>query len=364
MRPPLFSRLALATCVGALLVTTVTFTSAQAASRPKTTSASVTYGINTYAPEKCETPKQWTTMATHQVAAFKALGANAMGVVFPIYTLGEHSNAVFAKTRCGTNFQSPSPAYLSVLVRLARQSGLRVFERPVLDQKVLYTANRNFWHGNIRPANVAAWFANYWTTLRPYLAAAQSSGATSFGISGELTSMARYPEWPTLIKKAHAVFKGQLVFTASWISSGNLERYPGTILGIDAYRPALHTSNASTPAKLLRAWNQQLATNPVPGISTVAIDEVGIPAITNAYSEPYDGQSSPLLGERFDQQIQANWFTMACNFVKQHHMTGIYFWGPVLQDGDGRLLTQPNAKQTGNLQPATQLAIRACFARG
>jgi hypothetical protein len=53
---------------------------------------------------------------------------------------------------------------------------------------------------------------------------------------------------------------------------------------------------------------------------------------------------------------------MACAFVHQHHMRGLFYWGATLQDRFGRLLNANDPAETGNFQPAAQHAIKACFA--
>jgi hypothetical protein len=112
-------------------------------------------------------------------------------------------------------------------------------------------------------------------------------------------------------------------------------------------------------AKLLAGWNAYRLV--VPFAAQAAKDtfeEVGINAVDGAYA---DANVEPPPGGTFNQTIQANWFTAACEFVKEHKMEGLYFWGPELTFNLGNLIAQPDSTQPSELQPAAQAAIRKCF---
>ena len=98
-------------------------------------------------------------------------------------------------------------------------------------------------------------------------------------------------------------------------------------------------------------------TDPLPWIANVVDDEVGIPAQLNAYRAPATDKTRGA----FSQTIQSNWFSAACNFVKEHHMKGIYYWGSILEDHGGALLSSPDPDLEGELQPMAQRAIEDCF---
>ena len=42
-------------------------------------------------------------------------------------------------------------------------------------------------------------------------------------------------------------------------------------------------------------------------------------------------------------------------------MRGIYFWGSVMSDHGGALLSAPSPDTAGEIQPLTQAAIKSCF---
>lgn len=321
------------------------------------------YGLNSYVAFNCVSPSVWNLEATNQVNSFKALGATSIALDFPLYTDSITSNNIYAKSQCGTNYQSPTPAQLATIVADARAVGLSVFLRPTLDQSALKAENPTYWHGNIRPASVPTWFANYTATLTPYLKMAQTDHVASFALSSELSSMYVYSNWNKLIAAAKKLYKGTLVITDSWATNGEIKWWSGTNLGIDTYRPAGGATPTWSPTQLLNSWDSTLKQIPVPKMSSATIDEIGIPAQVGTYAGP-NGGNYPLSTNPFDQQIQVNWFTMACAFMKTHNMKGIYFWGALLNNSGGNLLLTPNEDESGNFQPETQTAIKNCFGVG
>ena len=269
-----------------------------------------------------------------------------------------------AKNSCtpGLDFHTPSPARLAVVVDAAHAAGLKVFLRPYLDQSVLqkqYFAN---WRGNIKPASPGQWFANYRLAMTPYLRMAQQHKVEHFAISTELQSMATFTSnWNAAIKFARTIYKGNLVFTFSWLKNKSEVRLTGTTPGMDTYPGIPSLANTATVAQVLAGWNKLLATTDrLAWISSVADDEVGIPAQDNAYKYP-NAQVFPISQNPFNQTIRATWFSAACRFAKQHKMKAIYFWGSTLTERGGALLSAPAPDLTGEIQPLSQTAIKSCF---
>jgi hypothetical protein len=318
-------------------------------------------GIDIYAPDVCQTAAAWQQNATNEMRGIKSLGANSVSIAFPFYTTSPTSNSLFGADLCDNPesplppLQSPTPARLAVLVRAAESVGLQVMIRPLMEQSNLYILGD--WRGDIDPTNPTAWFTSYESFLKPYLEMAQANNVAIFSISSELSSLSTEKAWTPTIAFVHSLYTGQLVFDSSWnFDSG--EVHQGTAVALDAY-PPLAQSNTATVAQLLAGWNDYLKVQPLPAAAThVTFDEVGIAAADGAYADP----NIPPATVTFNQTIQANWFTAACEFVKQHKLEGMYFWGQQLSLNLGNLITQPNPQQVSELQPAAQAAIRKCFA--
>ncbi len=347
----------------AMSATSMSVSSASTRVSPRTTTKYV-YGINTYAQYICQGSSVWAAEAANQVAAFKALGANAIALIFPLYTVSNTSNLIYAEQDCADGFNTPTPAQLDTVVNIAEAAGLQVFLRPELDETALRAINILDWRGNIAPTNLTTWFSNYFTTLTPYLEMAQTDHVSTFAISSELSDLALKSNWTGFIANVKKIYTGALEFTASWASNGNDVQRTGTGLGLDMYRPVVAATITSTPAQLLTGWDNLLATTlTVPKIKTVTIDEVGIPAQDGAYVNPSAWPLS-LTTNPFDPTIQSNWFAMNCSFMKQNGMKGIFYYGPVINDAFGNLLTANNSSESGNLQPQTQTVMKNCFGEG
>ena len=327
------------------------------------------YGLNVYVTDTCARPaSDWQTLATNEMKGVKSLGANSVALAFGFYTTDINSNSVFTANWCTAAstpsetglgprtgpgpympvYNSPSPARLGVLVKTAHKAGLRVVLRPLLNE-----AHLTKWRGAIAPTNVKAWFTSYESVLRPYLRMAQNNKVEQFAISGELNSLQNSPYWPSVIKFARHLYSGKLLVTPTW-PLGPTRHAAGTTFGVDAYPNFSHAPSSASVAQLLAGWNGALRATSLPAGATLY--EVGINAVDGAYTFP-----SVFHNGVFDQQIQVNWFTTACQFVKSHKLGGIYFWGSWLESNSGNLLSQPNPNAAAELQPASQTAIRACF---
>lgn len=335
---------------------------AGASSHPNLSTTRV-LGVSTYVAFYCEDGPTWATLAKNQTDGIKSLGANSVGLVFPLYTDSKTSNNIYAKSKCGTSYVTSPVSNLAVIVADAHARGLSVFLRPSLDEGVLKQQNFSDWRGRIAPSNPSLWFANYLATLTPYLQMAQTDHVESFAISTELSSMAKNSNWPSFISKVKKIYKGKLVFTASWANTGNITHWTGTDLGIDTYRPVLTATNSWTPKQLLGGWDAVLAGLPIKGIATTTMDEMGISSQNDAYQIPA-ATYFPLSLYPYNPTIQANWFTMGCAFMREHAMPGIYFSGLVFTDNAGKLLTSNLPSQSGNIQPNSQIAIKNCFGKG
>ena len=318
------------------------------------------YGLNTYVQDLCQSAPFWSSEASGQFAAFKALGANSVALAFPVYTASLTSNSIVAQRTCGTNFQSPSPARIAVAVKIAHSMHLRVLLRPLLEETSL--SKGGGWRGVIKPSNTSLWFKNYLATLVPYLDMARQQKVEWFSIAAELDSMAHNSRWPAFIASAKRHYHGSVIFTINWEEgAAGKVKWGGTTPGMDTYQATGLPPTASV-SQLLLAWNNALkSTDTVPfAISSATIDEIVILAQDGAYATPYKW-SLPFNIHPFDQMVQANWYSMACSFFKMHNMSGIYYWGVWYRDGANAFPKSPTANDPQGVQPASAAVIKKCF---
>jgi hypothetical protein len=304
----------------------------------------VQHGINVTFFYRPEAPQVLTSQIQTTIKYVKSLGANSIAIAFHLFVSGPTSNSVSAGA------DTPSPTDLGTLVSAARRAHLFVLVRPLIEESNPYLP----WRGEIEPTDRSAWFNSYDQALQPFLTSIQLAGANEIAISCELRTLAGDSHWTsTVIPFVSTYFHGYQLNDISWASNG-MSLIPGTTLGLDTYRP-LKLPNNATRAALLRGWNGWLKKLPPPApLGRIYMLEVGIAAQSRAYSFPQKADwGTPIL-----PQIQANWFTAACNFSKSHGFRSIYFWSTSLIAG-------PQTHKIGGLptdfQGAANTAIRACF---
>ncbi len=351
--------------ISGLLIVTLG-TAAGAVPRSAHASPKYVFGIDTFVADNCQPQSLIDQWATTQVSQFKALGANAIGLAFPLYTASLTSNNVYAKSVCNYSsiFQSPTPAVLASIVTIAHNAGLEVALRPLVDERLLKKKTPSSWRGILAPKNPNAWFKSYLRVLRPYLLMAQANNVQFFSISTELNSLAHAEIWPGAISSSRKIYKGGLEFTYSWATPVTKTWQGGTSNAIDAYPKIPNAKSNESVKVLVSQWNHLLKAQSIykiPNISAVTIDEVGITAQDGEYQNPSVAGLS-FKKHPFNQAIQGHWFTAACDFMKQHKMRGIFYWGPWLGIDSGLLPVTPDPKLATDIQPAGQAAIEKCFA--
>jgi hypothetical protein len=279
------------------------------------------------------------------------LGANSVGISFPIYTDGAWPTRVYT-----TPNVTPTPESLADLMRNAKSRGLRVMLRPIIDEKNI-TGYANAWRGSIQPRNVAAWFTSYLQTLMPFLAAAEDAGADTFVVGTEMDSLVgRATQWQALLTAAGGVFRGRLSYADNWGEwATGRPGVAGAAPGLDAY-PQLGLTDSATVPQIANAWSRWLQKRPA-GLTATVVQEVGITATPGAYAHP---ARWPQAGQTVNPLIQAKWFAGACTAVKSLQMAGIYFWSLDAWDEPAKAATYGSGSFIGR----GDTAIQACFASG
>src|SRR5579883_2667433 len=111
------------------------------------------------------------------------LGANSVGLTFPIYTDGVHPTRVYT-----VSGSTPDPASLGIVITEAAARGLRITLRPLIDEANIEDAQGD-WRGTIQPVDIGAWFSSYWSVLKPYVQLAQQDSVNGFVVAAELNSL-------------------------------------------------------------------------------------------------------------------------------------------------------------------------------
>jgi hypothetical protein len=283
------------------------------------------------------------------------LGANCVAIDFWFYTNGVDPTYIY-----GMKNTTPSPATIAMVAANAREHGLRVLIRPLLNEDNIAVVGTN-WRGSIEPVSLTGWFASYYAFLKPYFQAAQASKATAFDIGTELDSLAPDENHWTIFKAAAAqLFTGQLQYAVNygrWQEDPSYEPVPAP--GVDAY-PQLGLGDGATVSELTAAWVTWLHNQPESVLRDTVLQEVGIAAAAGAYAEP--ARMAPS-GTPLDLAIQQNWFASACAAAKATHLAGLYFY-------DVNSTDQPSDHAAaagyppGSFIDRSDGVIKTCFASG
>lgn len=274
--------------------------------------------------------------AADTVRYIAGLHANAVSVSFPFFMDGTRSGSVHATS--GT----PTPAQLALLTADARNAGLRVTLRPLLDQGSLGTS-RVRWI----PADEAAWFRSYERFLRPYAQMAQQDHVSEFIVGTELAGFTLSPRWNRLDRYLRRYFAGPLACSDNWDAVVTRGCGRSAAQQVDAY-PAV--ASASRISATWTAFDRALPRG-------VVESEVGIAAARGAWRMPWQARW-PV--RQTDPALQARWFADACRAAVAARLGGIYFWS------SGFSTTAPRgptlASQTTWAGGPAAKAISACFA--
>jgi hypothetical protein len=283
------------------------------------------------------------------------LGANSVGIDFWFFTDGPTPTRVY-----GVSGQTPSPATIAMVTKIARQHGLRVLVRPLLNEDNIKIYGDD-WRGSIQPPNVNDWFASYYSFLKPYLQVAQSTGANAFNIGTELDSLAPDESHWTIFENTVAqIYKGQQLYAVNygrWQEDPSYEPVPDA--PVDAW-PQLGVTDSATIPELTSAWMTWLQNQPSSVLRKTVLQEVGLGAVAGAYKEP--ALAFPA-GRQLDLTVQRNWLTAACDAAKDKHLAGIYYY--TVNSTDQPSEPAVTAKYApGSFMNRSDGAIKACFASG
>jgi hypothetical protein len=250
-----------------------------------------------------------------------ALKANAVGIVWDLYAPSRTSDTVHATAN------TLSPANVEILTEIAEQDGLKVFYRPLI---FVSDRPRDPWEGKITPASPSRWFDSYYRAELPYLRAAQQFGVSEFVAETEMHAMNAYPGWPAFYQRIAKVYHG-VVSYASWDGdffppTGHLQHLAA--LGMDMYEKAPHLAASAPESRVLATFESFFNSMPKAVLARTTIQEMGIEARAGAYQDPPNLEAAGAL----DEQVQANWFTAACQAVRKYDMRGVFFWKVDLTD--------------------------------
>lgn len=282
------------------------------------------------------------------------LNANSIMLSFPFFTYGVTSDKVYASSL------TPTPAHIAIFLDEAARSGIRVTLRPILNEDALVAQNRDAWRGSIEPANRAAWFRSYEALLEPYAVVAAEDHVKTFVIGTEFASLESDPRWAGLIHTFRSVFPGQLAYDENYVEFQEDDtKLPLRGFDVDAY-PHFDLSDSATIGQLAGVWELWLGHHSLNVRRRTILSEVGITAVTGAYSDP--GKWVGIQNDPVEPSIQSHWFSAVCAAVLRESIGGVYWW-EVDFDANPASLTPVQDNKITFIGRPSQREIRSCFAR-
>ena len=287
----------------------------------------------------------------------EGLGATAVALNFS-FAMDSATGSVISAAAT-----TPSPTLLGAMVDEARNHGLSVELRPLLDESTVQPR----WRGSIAPADPKAWFTSYGQFLAPYVTLAATHQIHRFVIGAELVSMIRFAkQWKHLIggiTPTTSITGTELSVDGNWQPVIGVA---GVGYGMDFYQPVIlpqgtkptvTSFQAAMHANLRGVFSGPASTAPVP-LHQLVLSEVGIAAVKGAWVQPW--QTYATQSVTITRRIQAHWFTAACQTAKADHLKGIYFWSVFLAPW-----TSPTQDDSASpyewVGTASAAAIRSCF---
>jgi hypothetical protein len=274
------------------------------------------------------------------------LHVQEVGIDFPLVIPSYTSDSVEA-----TSYVSPTVSQVQTLTNIAKQYKLKVQYRVL------------FWvpgrQHPLHPADLRTFFANMLSAETPYLQLAQQEGVTSFVAGTERTTIERDSQWSQFFSGAAKIYHGELSY-AMWGGEPHQGGYfwgqgcdmPMQVCGVTFYPDQSLPSTASVP-QIVSGWEKALQRVPASLLARTQIDEMGIPAVQNAYGSPWNWNQA---GTR-DDQVQANWYTAACTAARAENMRGMLIWAMPIEVDPA---ADPTKATTFTSRSATVSAIQAC----
>jgi hypothetical protein len=275
------------------------------------------------------------------------LHAQSLGIVWDFCAPSFTSDIV---GKCQRTLSSPA---VKAIAEDARQQGMTVELKPII--RVGVPANwgnpHYSWEGFINPANQLAWFRSLLAAETPYLKFLRSFPGSAFVVATEPFYIADSQYWLWLLGKAHGICG-----CATRIGS-QIARFRAGVLpsrnapGVDWYAH-LNIPDSASQQTVTAGWEASMNMEPPWLLARTTLDEEGIRATAGAYDHP---ESWNINGPN-DPQVQARWFTGACQTVVRFHLRGVYFYEIPLNDDPAHPFTFP-AFFVGN---AGSTAIQGC----
>ena len=239
-----------------------------------------------------------------------------------------------ASTKVGQSQSTPSVLSFISGIQMAHDQGYKVFFVPLMS-----VHEKNGWSGSITlPTDVKqkAWFDSYWSTLSPYIEAAQENKVEQMAIGTELQIIQKQVPalyWKQLVTRIRSVFKQSLTYDMNWSSLSDtvpdwFKNSDLAMIGVSSYVPLTDTPEQIDAKKIPQLWQQKVLSQ-LDSLSTqigkkVLISEIGYRNTSDALYHTWLSKSTAPT----DMVVQAEAFdAVLANTYADAHIAGTFFWG-------------------------------------
>jgi hypothetical protein len=269
------------------------------------------------------------------------LHAQVAGLMWDLCSPGFHSNVVHScATNAGTGTGTMSPGDIAALGRIAKADGLQIQMRPIIrvGPPSIWNDAKKSWEGHIRPRNQQMWFESLLAAELPYLKIAKADHVEQFVLTTELAGLQYSISWPWFLARAHAECGCQVSYSAQMTqyiqNAGSLPPTPA--LGTDLYA-SLSLPATASQARVTAGFEAYLSTVPESRLDRTSLDEVSIRATVGAYKHPANWNATGAS----DPQVQARYFTAACQAAAKYHLQALFFYFVPLNDDPAAPVSYP-----------------------
>ena len=281
-------------------------------------------------PERAFTVGDWSAGGIATAAGLQCLDElAAVGANTVVFVATAHQ-----RTRDASTLDSPRPvtpeldAFLAAAAA-AKTRGLSVALKLHVD------VDDGSWRGFIRPADAAAWFADYEVFAAECADAAEAAGATTLVVGTELGNTVGHEErWRRIVAAVRVRFPGRILYAASWDEAERVPFWDALdAVGVDAYYPLADRSDPGR-LELLANWQPWLVRLERLSRRTgrrIVFTEIGYCSRDGAAKAPMEYGGSAVIDE--GEQADLYWAALAAvsgaDFVR-----GIWWWNYPLPGGN------------------------------
>jgi hypothetical protein len=264
-----------------------------------------------------------SSQALESMKQMRATGTNTVAFV-PFLWQRQSDSADVARGSDMTDEQ------LAQGIRAAHRLGMSVIVKP----QVWVPGT---WAGAVHmnsEADWTTWFAHYESALANLASVAQREHAEGLVVGTELDQTVSRPEWPALIARIRAVYRGNLTYVAHNVNGAEQVPFWSRLdeIGVTLYPSLFDDNRPDDWIRIMQATNARLRDLSQREGRPVFVAEVGLRSAAGAAAKPWE--SAEERNAPVDEKLQADVLRMWSGILSRPPVQTVLVW---------RWISQPNA---------------------